>query len=203
MGVTHDQPHLLTGRNQKNVFRGERGPWPPNFGPQLFSTDLKRGRGFLAPPNISSRKDISPIRDIRIGDDRERATKKRVVTCHTATATATVTATGTAMVTKTAKVTAGGSGDGGSNRDGDGEGQRQGRRRRRRWRQQQQSNNNQLNATAKETVATATGMATATETALAQPLGCTACMCRWGTRQAGIVPRITSPSVPHPAASVP
>ena len=37
---------LAPGRNQKNVFRGERG---------LFSTDQKRGRGFQPPPNIWSR----------------------------------------------------------------------------------------------------------------------------------------------------
>jgi hypothetical protein len=53
-----------SGRNQKQWFRGERGPWPPNFGPRLISTDLKRGRVFLAPPNIWSQKDLSPIRDI-------------------------------------------------------------------------------------------------------------------------------------------
>jgi len=32
----------------KNVFRGERGWRPPNFGPQLISTDLKRGG--VSPP---------------------------------------------------------------------------------------------------------------------------------------------------------
>jgi hypothetical protein len=49
---------------RKHVFRGERGPGPPNFGPQLISTDPKRGRGFLAPPNIWSHEDLSPIHDI-------------------------------------------------------------------------------------------------------------------------------------------
>ena len=49
---------------RNNVFRGERGSWPTNFGPRLISTDLKRGRGFIFPPNVWSREDLSPIHDI-------------------------------------------------------------------------------------------------------------------------------------------
>ena len=55
---------VLRKKPEKNVFRGGRGPWPPHCGPRLISTDLKRGRGFLAPPNIWSWKDLSPIRNI-------------------------------------------------------------------------------------------------------------------------------------------
>ena len=49
---------------RKNVFRGERGLWPPNCGQGLISTDLKRGQVFLAPPNIWSHEDLSPICNI-------------------------------------------------------------------------------------------------------------------------------------------
>ncbi len=48
----------------RKKFRGERGAWPPNSGPRLISTDLKRGRGFLSPKTIWSRKDLSPIHNI-------------------------------------------------------------------------------------------------------------------------------------------
>ena len=50
---------------RKNVFRGERGLWPPNCGQRLISTDLKRGQVFLAPPNIWSHYlDFLQIHDI-------------------------------------------------------------------------------------------------------------------------------------------
>ncbi len=39
------------GRNQKNIFRGERGPSPPNFCNDL----TEKGAGVLSPPNIWSR----------------------------------------------------------------------------------------------------------------------------------------------------
>ena len=46
---------FVTGleETRKNIFRGERVPLPP-----------KRGRGFSPPPNIWSREDLSPVRDI-------------------------------------------------------------------------------------------------------------------------------------------
>ena len=42
---------------------GERGPWPPNFGPRLIST-AEKGVGFLAPLNIWSCNSLLSIRNI-------------------------------------------------------------------------------------------------------------------------------------------
>ena len=48
---------------EKMFSGGERGPWPPNFGPRLIST-AEKGVGFLAPLNIWSCNSLLSIRNI-------------------------------------------------------------------------------------------------------------------------------------------
>jgi hypothetical protein len=50
------------GRNKAKCFQGGKGAGAPQFWYDSFP--LKRGRVFLAPPNIWSHEDLSPIRDI-------------------------------------------------------------------------------------------------------------------------------------------
>ncbi len=43
---------IIQEETRKHVFRGERGPWPPSILVYDQFQQLKRGRGFLAPPRI-------------------------------------------------------------------------------------------------------------------------------------------------------
>ncbi len=52
------------GRNQKNVFRGWKGAAAPQFWSTINFNRPEKGAVFLALPNIWSREDLSPTRDI-------------------------------------------------------------------------------------------------------------------------------------------
>ncbi len=56
--------HLAQEETRKHVFRGERVPWPPNFGPRLIST-AEKGAGFFSPPKyLVPRRHIANLQNI-------------------------------------------------------------------------------------------------------------------------------------------